>query len=33
MALLSCQLGELLPNLTLPDDVTLTVNVDPVSLA
>jgi len=33
MAVLSRRLGELLPNLNLPDDVTLTVDIDPVSLA
>jgi hypothetical protein len=33
MAVLSRRLGELLPSLNLPEDVTLTVDVDPVSLA
>jgi primosomal protein N' (replication factor Y) len=33
MAVLSRRLGELLPSLNLPDDVTLTVDIDPVSLA
>jgi primosomal protein N' len=33
MAVLSRRLGGLLPSLNLPDDVTLTVDIDPVSLA
>ena len=33
MTVLSRRLGALSPNLNLPDDVTLTVDVDPVSLA
>ena len=33
MAMLSRRLGELLPSLNLPDDVTLTVDIDPMSLA
>ncbi len=33
MAALSRRLGKLLPNLNLPDDVTLTVDIDPVGLS